>query len=88
LLLTPYAGQYDYPLLAWGLFWTWAAHPERRTLRWWVALALLVFVYSVLIWEHPAYDGYWIVLGTAVLLVVVGPHRRVRPQGRPAEEAS
>ena len=32
-------------------------------------LAVLAFVYTVPVWEHPVYDGYWIVLGITGLLV-------------------
>jgi hypothetical protein len=69
LLLTPYALQYDYPPLALALFWVLGALPRQRPVLFWGGLAVLAFVYTVPLWEHPVYDGYWIVLGVASLLV-------------------
>jgi drug/metabolite transporter (DMT)-like permease len=69
LLLTPYALQYDYPPLVLALFWVYGAFPRGRSLQRWLALAVLVFVFSVPLWERPVYDGYWMLLGIAGLLV-------------------
>lgn len=73
LALTPYAGQYDYPPLILALLWVYAAFPRRGTLVWWAAVVLLTAVFGVLLWEGPAYDGYWIVLGITALLLILEP---------------
>jgi len=69
LLLTPYAMQYDYPPLALALFWVYGAWSRVQSFVRWAALAVLGFVFSVPFWEHPVYDGYWIVLGVVGLLI-------------------
>jgi hypothetical protein len=69
LLLTPYALQYDYPPLALSLFWIERSLPRARPLARWGALAILVFVASVPLWERPVYDGYWMLLGILALLM-------------------
>jgi hypothetical protein len=79
LLLTPYALQYDYPPLALALFWIYVALPRERSFQRWAALAVLAFVFSVPFWEYPVYDGYWILLGIAGLLVALHAPRWRRP---------
>jgi hypothetical protein len=71
LLLTPYALQYDYALLVLALFWVYRSLSRARPQLWWIALLILAAIFSVPIWEHPVYDGYWIVLGIALLLVLL-----------------
>ncbi|MCX6079022.1 MAG: glycosyltransferase family 87 protein [Chloroflexi bacterium] len=64
--VTPYALQYDYPLLTLPLFWATARIPSTARARW-GGLAISVFIASVLIWERPISDGYWILLGLIAL---------------------
>jgi hypothetical protein len=74
LMLTPYAGQYDYPPMILALYWVYPSFPAQRArTRWWFALVVLLFVFSVLFWEGPAYDGYWVVLGMVALLLMLEP---------------
>lgn len=70
LLLTPYALQYDYPPLILALFWIWRALPNMPHVRRWIAGATLAFVLVVPLWERPAYDGYWILLGISIALLL------------------
>jgi len=66
-LLTPYALQYDYPPLAIVLFWGTTLSSDTRSKK--VALVIISFIASVLIWERPISDGYWIVLGLSGLAI-------------------
>ena len=71
LLVTPYALQYDYVPLIVLVFWL-----QMRSLQsiWQVRLAvilLLLFVFSVLIWQEWSYQGYWQVIGVLVAAIVV-----------------
>lgn len=63
--ITPYALQYDYPPLAIVLYWATARsiHLANKA----VPVLLLSFMASVLIWERPISDGYWIVIGLIAL---------------------
>jgi hypothetical protein len=61
--ITPYALQYDYPPLTIVLYWA-MAYSSRAGSKVIPALVLL-FVTSVLVWERPISDGYWIVIGLA-----------------------
>jgi hypothetical protein len=81
LLLTPYALQYDYPPLILGVFWLYQALCRERGYLRWVAWALLAFVASVPLWEHPVYDGYWMALGMASLLLLLNHRLWHRPAG-------
>ena len=64
--VTPYALQYDFPLLTLPLFWATALFTRSdQVLK--VGLALSLFMASVLLWEHPISDAYWIVIGLIVL---------------------
>jgi hypothetical protein len=38
----------------------------------WIAVVLLTFMFSVLLWAGPEYDGYWLALGMAALLLLTG----------------
>jgi hypothetical protein len=62
--ITPYAFQYDYPLLTLVLFWAIALARHGRQ-QWTpiVAAAIVVFIASVPFWERPISDGYWMVIG-------------------------
>ncbi len=66
--VTPYALQYDFPLLTLPLFWATALFiRSKRTL--WGGLVLSGFIASVTIWERPISDGYWMVIGLIVLTI-------------------
>jgi len=67
--ITPYALQYDFPPLVFVLFWALAASRNAKGKL--VPILILVFLASVLIWERPISDGYWIVVGLVVLTVWV-----------------
>ena len=62
--ITPYALQYDFPPLALVLFWTIALSQYVR-IKWVKVFGtiIIVFITSVLFWERPISDGYWIVIG-------------------------
>lgn len=65
--ITPYALQYDYPPLAIVLFW---AIGRAYYAAWKVVPVLLIsFIGSVLLWERPISEGFWIVFGLAVLAI-------------------
>ena len=51
-----------------ALFWIYQGLVRASLRLRWVVLAVLVAVFSVPVWEHPAYDRYWILLGIVVLL--------------------
>jgi hypothetical protein len=63
--ITPYALQYDFPPLTIVLFR--ALTVSRAAGSKWVPIVLVSFIASVLIWERPISDGYWIVIGLAIL---------------------
>ncbi len=64
--ITPYALQYDFPLLALPLYWSTALFVRtKRGL--WGGLLLTAFVTSILFWERPISDAYWMVIGLTVL---------------------
>lgn len=62
---TPYALQYDYPLLTLPLFVASARAFSSK----WIRAGILVATASVLVWERPISDGYWMVIGQIVLLI-------------------
>jgi len=65
--VTPYALQYDYPPLAIVLFWGMALSNYASSGK--VPLVIMSFIASVLVWERPISDGYWIVLGLCGLAI-------------------
>mgnify|MGYP000040047857 CR=1 FL=1 len=65
------AGMARQACLALALFWVLRALPRQRPVLFWGGLGVLVFVYTVPLWEHPVYDGYWIVLGIVGLLLAL-----------------
>jgi hypothetical protein len=67
-IVTPYALQYDFPLLTLPLFWTTSLILQSRQ-AFWGGLIISAFNLSVLIWEHPISDGYWIVIGLVILTI-------------------
>ena len=71
LLLTFYALQYDYPPLLLALFWICRAWPGALPWQRWASGACLALAFSVPLWEHPIYDGYWILLGVLAALLLL-----------------
>jgi hypothetical protein len=65
--ITPYALQYDFPPLAVCLFAGLAAF--RKTESRLVSILITSFMASVLFWERPISDGYWIVICLCILVV-------------------
>jgi hypothetical protein len=63
-VVTPYALQYDFPPLVIVLFWALAGLSSSMRL---ISIVIVAFAASVLIWEHPISDGYWIVIALSVL---------------------
>jgi glycosyl transferase family 87 len=63
--VTPYALQYDFPPLAVVLYWALAASAYAMPKL--IPILIVLFIASVLIWERPISDGYWIVIGLSVL---------------------
>jgi hypothetical protein len=62
--ITPYALQYDFPPLVLVLFWTIALGQFIK--QKWInvlRIIIIVFISSVIFWERPISDGYWIVIG-------------------------
>jgi hypothetical protein len=72
LVITPYALQYDYALLTLSLVWVYWKLPQVSTWQKGIGLAILAFLFSVLFWEGPISDGYWLVLGMGSLSVLLG----------------
>ena len=62
---TPYALQYDFPPLTIVLFTALAVSTQIESK--WIPALLVTFIASVLLWERPISDGYWIVIGLCVL---------------------
>lgn len=60
--VTPYALQYDYPLLTLPLFWSTSLYVRSKKALW-GGLVISALTASVLFWERPISDGYWIVIG-------------------------
>ena len=67
--ITPYALQYDFPPLVFVLYWALAT--SRNANGKMVPVLIIIFISSVLIWERPISDGYWIVIGLVILTVWV-----------------
>ncbi|MEO8355890.1 MAG: glycosyltransferase family 87 protein [Chloroflexota bacterium] len=68
--ITPYALQYDFPPLTIVLFWALSLSGYSRSKL--IPNLLILFITSVLIWERPISDGYWIVIGLSILTVWLG----------------
>ena len=64
-VITPYALQYDFAPLTIVLFWTTALAAQTGSLK--VPVFLIAFIASVLVWERPISDGYWIIVGLCLL---------------------
>ena len=65
--ITPYALQYDFPPLTIVLFAALAASSHIQSK--WIPIVIVAFLGSVLIWERPISDGYWIVIGLCLLTI-------------------
>jgi hypothetical protein len=65
--VTPYALQYDSPPLTIVLYAALAA--SRHVKSKWTSTLILIFITSVLVWERPISDGYWIVIGLILLTI-------------------
>lgn len=79
--ITPYALQYDFPPLAIVLFWTLSMSGYLKSKL--VPTLLVLFITSVLIWERPISDGYWIVIGLGMLTAWLGKaalDKQITPQ--------
>lgn len=63
--ITPYALQYDFPPLVIPMFWALAISMNAPSKM--IPVILIAFIASVLIWERPISDGYWIVIGLSLL---------------------
>lgn len=70
--ITPYALQYDFPPLVIVLFWSLAVFSHAHLK--WLSVLIVAFITSVLIWERPISDGYWIVIGLSVLTFLAFRH--------------
>jgi hypothetical protein len=82
LLLTPYALLYDYTPLIVGLLWAYQRLGQGIVgVRRWLSIAILIFMFSVLLWAGPEVDGYWLALGMWALLLLLGA-------GSPARSSS
>lgn len=65
--ITPYALQYDFPPMVIPMFWALATSGNAASNK--IPILLIGFVTSVLLWESPISDGYWIVIGLSILTV-------------------
>ncbi len=66
--VTPYALQYDFPPLVLPLFFALRELTARPGAARWLGVGGLAAMISVLFWQRPISDGYWLVLLTAGLL--------------------
>lgn len=66
--VTPYASQYDFPLLTLVLFWATALYNDSKLLLIGKA-AIISFISSVIFWEGLISDGYWIIIGLSGLVI-------------------
>ena len=71
LLVTPYALQYDYPLLAFALLWIYKALAKTPGWRRLLSITVLGAIFSLLIWERSMSDAYWIPMGVGLLLILL-----------------
>lgn len=65
--VTPYALQYDFPPLTIVLFWGLALAARAGSVK--IPALLVAMIASVLFWERPISDGYWIVIGLCLLVL-------------------
>ncbi len=71
LVVTPYALQYDYPILAFALLWIYKTLTQTQGWRRLLSISILGVIFSVPLWERPMSDAYWIPMGVTLLLVVL-----------------
>ena len=77
-VVAPYALQYDFPMLTLPLFWTMALFVRSRSALY-GGLALTAFIASVMLWERPISDAYWMVIGITALAVWTWLHAHSWP---------
>lgn len=65
--VTPYALQYDFPPMTIILFWGLALAVRAGSAK--IPALLVAVIASVLFWERPISDGYWIVIGLCLLVL-------------------
>lgn len=65
--VTPYALQYDFPPMTITLFWGLALAVRAGSSK--IPVLLVAMIASVLFWEKPISDGYWIVIGLCLLVL-------------------
>jgi hypothetical protein len=76
LLITPYALQYDYVPLILPLFLIFQRLSELSEVRRYLIVALLLFAFSVVLWQEWSYQGYLQLLAiTGAFGMVVRGHR-------------
>jgi len=73
-ITVPYTLQYDYPPLTITLFWALSSTSQMSPR--YIPIVITSFIASVLIWERPISDGYWIVIGLCVLFFWVTQKRK------------
>ena len=64
--VTPYALQYDFPPMTIALFWGMSLAVRAGSVK--IPALLVAMIASVLLWEEPISDGYWIVIGLCLLV--------------------
>ena len=64
--ITPYSLQYDFPPMTIVLFWSLALALKAKSIK--LPAVLIIFIASVLFWERPISDGYWIVVGLCAMV--------------------
>ena len=64
--ITPYSLQYDFPPLVIPMFWALAISTSAPSKT--IPIILITFIASVLIWERPISDGYWIVIALSLFV--------------------
>jgi hypothetical protein len=72
-LITPYAVQYDYALLAPAFVWVALQQRTASLVRRVSFILGAVFMASVLFWEGPVSDALWIAITMALLLLLNAP---------------
>jgi hypothetical protein len=71
LLITPYALQYDYILLAPALLWIFSRLPHHTAATQLAAGALILVSFVILLVQSWSYQGYWQLLSIFVVFTLV-----------------
>lgn len=66
--ITPYALQYDYPLLAVTFFWALSL-PRPTPTATWISVLLAGFIFYASMWDPSIASRYWMVIGLTVLVI-------------------